>query len=98
MSPGPRPGRDEITVLAAGRRYHCAGLELCPASRLADVVVVFGQLGCVPGVALWPRVWGKSLPMCGDCWAITRTVATARRPALVIRDRRVPAPRRGGAR
>jgi hypothetical protein len=85
-------------VLAADGRYQCAGLELCPVGGLADVVVVFGQLGTGAGDGLWPRVWGKSLPLCGDCWAITQTIATAHRPALVIRDRRVPAPRRGGAR
>jgi hypothetical protein len=97
-SPRRRPGRDEITVMAADGRQVCFALEHCRAGTAAAVVVFFGELGSGPGDGLWPRVWGTSLAMCWDCWAITRTVATARRPHLVICDRRVPAPRRGGAR
>jgi hypothetical protein len=92
----PRPGVDEVTVIAAKGRHDCAGLELCRVGKPAEVIVFFGRLGTGPGDALWPAVWGKSLPMCGGCWDITRTVATARRPQLVIWDRRVPAPRSGG--
>lgn len=92
----PRPGRDEIVVLAAEGRHDCAGLDLCQVGKPAAVIVVFGRLGTGDGDGLWAAVWGKSLPLCAGCWDITRTVATARRPQLVIWDRRVPAPRPGG--
>jgi hypothetical protein len=95
LPPGRRPGLDEIVVLAAEGRHDCAGLDLCQVGKPSEVLVIFGQLGTGPD-GLWPAVWGKSLPMCSNCWDITRTIATARRPQLVIRDQRVPAPRQGG--
>jgi hypothetical protein len=93
-----RPGRDEIILTAVEGRHRCYSRDHRTQGRPAEVIVIFGQLGTDFLDALWRELWGQSLPMCGDCLNLTRTVAMARRPALVIKDRRVPSPRRGGAR
>jgi hypothetical protein len=52
---------------------------------LAEVVVTFGELGTRwQAGAVFQDCWGRSCPMCGECWQATREVAQARRPALVI--------------
>jgi hypothetical protein len=90
-SASPRPGRDEITLTAAEGQVLCFVQGHRDAGRPAVAVVVFGDLGTGPGNGPWRQVWGASLPMCADCWNLTRTVVTYRRPGLVIHDRRPPA-------
>jgi hypothetical protein len=97
-SPRCRPGRDEITLTIVEGRRLCYSRDHRTQGRLAEVIVVFGELGTDFQDALWRELWGRSLAMCGDCLDLTRTVAIARRPALVIQDHRAPAPRRGGVR
>jgi hypothetical protein len=90
-SPPRQPGRDEITVAPVRGRSLCYARGHRALGKLADVMVTFGELGTGPGDALWQEVWGASVPMCTNCWAITCTVATARRPRLAVRDLRPPA-------
>jgi len=92
----PAPGPGQITVSAAGGRAVCYNREHQAAGRAADVLVTFGQLGTTGVDALWPGIWGHTVPMCGDCWQITCTVATARRPHLAVLDTR-RSPRRRAA-
>ena len=90
----PAPGRDEIIVTAPGGRQVCNSREHARLGVLAEVVVTFGALGTrwQPG-ALWQDCWGRSFPMCGECWDPTRQVAQIARPALVITGT-TPAPAR----
>jgi hypothetical protein len=82
----PAPGHDEIIVTAPPARTVCHGREHARLGVLAEVVVTFGELGTAAWGkdALWPGCWGRSYPMCPECWQTTRQVAQARRPALVI--------------
>jgi hypothetical protein len=84
----PAPGPDQIVLAAADGRALCYERQHQAAGQLADVLVVFGQLGTLYVDALWQECWGRTLPMCGDCWQITCTVATARRPHLTVHDTR----------
>jgi hypothetical protein len=90
-SASPRPGRDEITLAAAEGEVLCFVQGHRAAGRPAVAVVVFGDLGAGRGDGPWRQVWAASLPMCADCWNLTRAVVTCRRPDLVIHDRRLPA-------
>jgi hypothetical protein len=83
-----RPGRDEITLTVVEGRRLCYSRDHRTQGRLAEVIVVFGELGTDFQDALWRELWGRSLAMCGDCLNLTRTVVIARRPNLVIHDRR----------
>jgi hypothetical protein len=89
---GPRPGRDEITLAAAEGQVLCSVEGHRAAGGPAVAVVVLGDLGTGPGDGPWWQVAGTSLPVCGECWNLTRTVVTCRRPGLVIHGRRVAAP------
>jgi len=86
------PGLDEIAVAAPPGRCLCNSREHARLGCLADVVVTFGDLGTrwEPG-ALWQDCWGRSYPLCGQCWDSVRAVAVERRPGLVVRDDREPA-------
>ena len=55
--------------------------------------MTLGQMGTAEQhrQAVWMEAWGRSYPMCRPCWAATRQVAQARRPALVITDTTQPA-------
>jgi hypothetical protein len=76
-------------VSAAQGRSRCTGPGHQPAGRKrAEVTVTFGPPPGGQGDALWPGRWGQVAAMCTDCWQITRTVATARQPGLVIHDTR----------
>lgn len=82
------PGPDEITLsLPRGHRL-CHGSEHQAVGALAEVLVTFGQLGTGQPGELWPEVWGRTFALCAACWQITGTVATARRPCLIICDTR----------
>ena len=80
----PAPGHDQIMVTAAGHIV-CHARGHARLGVLAEVVVTFGELGTrwQPD-ALWQDSWGRSYAMCPECWATTRQVARACRPALVI--------------
>lgn len=97
IQPGPAagqaalPGRDEITLSPACRPQLCCSREHGQAGVLAGVVVSFGRLadaGCCwhSRDALWPECWGRSFPMCGECWQLALAVVTARRPGLTVRS------------
>jgi hypothetical protein len=60
------------------------------ARLLADVVVTFGELGTrqVIREALWIDRWGRSYPMCSECWDTTRQITHSARPGLTITDTR----------
>lgn len=93
----PAPGPDEIIVTAPDGRQVCNSREHARLGVLAEVVVTFGELGTRwQRDALWQDCWGRSYPMCGECWDTARQVAQARRPALVITGTtRAPPGRRG---
>ena len=96
----PSPGHDEIVVAAAAGRHLCSSREHARLGRLAEVIVVFGELGTRwQKDALWQDLWGRSFPLCGECWQVAREVAGARRPGLVVTETshpaRVAAPRDG---
>jgi hypothetical protein len=82
----PAPGRDQIAVTSPAARTLCHSREHARLGVLAAVVVTFGQLGTTTWGkdALWPGCWGRSYPMCGECWDTTRQVAQRARPGLVI--------------
>ena len=81
------PGHDQITLARPEGRHLCNDRQHRNLSRLAVVIVTFGQLG-IPGTprdAFWPECWGRSFPMCGPCWETARQIAQKARPNLVIR-------------
>jgi hypothetical protein len=81
----PAPGHDEITVTIPDERTVCQAREHARLGVLAEVVVTFGELGTRwQASALWQECWGRSFPMCGECWDTTRQVAQNARPGLVI--------------
>jgi hypothetical protein len=82
------PGPDEITLTAPRGRHLCHDREHQAAGKLAEAMVTFGQLGTEHADALWVECWGSTYAMCADCCALTCTIATARRPCLVIHDTR----------
>ena len=81
----PAPGHDEIIVTSPDGRQVCHSRGHARLGVLAEVVVTFGELGThgQPDAAFqdW---WGRSYPMCGECFQAVREVAQACRPALVI--------------
>lgn len=80
------PDHDEITLTVPQGRCLCNDRAHRNLGTLAEVIVTFGQLG-VPGTprdAFWPESWGRSYPMCGQCWEPTRQIAAKARPHLVI--------------
>jgi len=79
------PGHDEIIVTAPAPGTVCNSRQHARLRVLAEVVVTFGDLGTrwQPD-AVFPDCWGRSYPMCAECWAAARQVAQARRPALRI--------------
>jgi hypothetical protein len=81
----PVAGHDEIIVAAPDGRQVCNSLGHARIGVLAEVIVTFGELGTrwQPG-AVFQDCWGRSYPLCGECWQAAREVARARRPALVI--------------
>jgi hypothetical protein len=64
----------------------CNSLEHRRGHVRADVVVAFGRLGSHGRDAVFVGCWGRSYPMCSQCWDDTRRVAQRHRPALVIHD------------
>jgi len=81
----PAPGPDEIVVAAPPGRCLCNSREHTRLGCLADVIVTFGQLGTrFQPDALWPECWGRSYPLCAECWDTVRQIAHNRRPALTI--------------
>ena len=90
----PAPGHDQITVTAPDARTVCNSREHARLGVLAKVTVIFGELGTAAWYndAVWPETWGCSYPLCAECWDLTRQVAQARRPGLVITDTRPPRP------
>jgi hypothetical protein len=81
----PAPGLDEIAVAAPPGRCLCNSREHARLGCLAEVVVTFGELGTRwhPD-ALWQDCWGRSYPLCAECWDTVRQIAANRRPGLVI--------------
>jgi len=80
------PGHDEIVLAAPEGRCLCHDRRHRSLGKLADVIVTFGQLG-VPGTprdACWPECWGRSYPMCGQCWDSVLLVVRKARPGLVV--------------
>jgi hypothetical protein len=74
-------------VAAAPGRCLCNSREHAQLGCLANVIVTFGR----PGIrfhpdALWPECWGRSYPLCTECWDTARQIAHRRRPALVITE------------
>ncbi|HUZ38952.1 MAG TPA: hypothetical protein VMV17_21720 [Streptosporangiaceae bacterium] len=94
------PGRDEIVLTSPQGRNLCNSRTHRKAGRLAGVIVTSGILAD-PGSfahskdALWSDCWGKSYPMCEECWQLTAEVAAGRRPGLVIHDVTRAAPASG---
>lgn len=90
----PAPGHDQIILTAPAPRTVCYSREHARLGCLAEVTVTVGTLGAVAWDkdALWPDSWGRSYPMCGECFDLTRQVAQAHRPGLVITDTRPPRP------
>ena len=89
----PAPGLDEITVATAPRRTLCNSRQHAQLGCLAKVIITFGQLGIrFHHDALWPECWGRSYPLCAECWDTIRQVAHNRRPALVITEATSPPP------
>ena len=85
--PARAPGHDEIIVTAPGERQVCNNREHARLGVLAEVVVTFGDLGTRwQAGALWQECWGRSFPMCGECWVAAQEITQARRSALVITD------------
>ena len=82
----PLPGHDEIALTVSGAPHLCNDRSHHNQGRLAQVIVTFGQLG-VPGTprdGCWPECWGRSYPMCGQCWdSVARAVRKAR-PGLAV--------------
>jgi hypothetical protein len=83
-----KPGLDEIALSAPEDGTLCHSLEHTRAGRAAAVVVTFGELGTRYLDELWLDSWGRSYPMCPECWDGTRAVAQGARPALVVTDTR----------
>jgi hypothetical protein len=72
----PAPGTDEIVVVKAPARTLCSSREHRRLGVLAEVVVTFGELGTAwQKDALWQTCWGRSYPLCGECWGCVRQVA-----------------------
>jgi len=90
----PHPGPDEIVLSAPAARQLCNTLQHARLGCLADVVVTFGELGTRwQRDALWQDAWGRSFPMCQECWDTARQIAQGTRPGLLITETRRPAPR-----
>jgi hypothetical protein len=90
--PAP-PGHDEIVLTSTPGQTLCNSLEHRRLGHLAVAVVTFGELGTRwQRDALWQGNWGKSFPLCAQCWNGIRAAARQHRPHLVIRDHRQPAP------
>ena len=82
-----RPGADEVIVSRPPTRLPCNDRGHRSMGVLAEVLVTFGQLGSHRHRdAFWPEVWGRTYPLCGECWPATRDVIKHARPHLVIRE------------
>jgi hypothetical protein len=87
----PVPGHDQIVLSTPPGRCLCNSAEHRRLGCLADVIVTFGQLGTAWAKdALWFFNWGKSFPLCTQCWDNIRHIAQDHRPGLVITDTRQP--------
>ena len=88
----PAPGHDEIVVAAPAGDRLCNTLQHARQGCLAEVIVTFGELGTRwRRDALWQDSWGRSYPMCAECWDTTRRIARQARPGLVVTDATRPA-------
>jgi hypothetical protein len=81
-----RPGFDEIALTDPPPGQLCNDRGHRNASRTADVLVTFGELGTRFRDDLWRESWHRSYPMCADCWERTRQTALKYRPSLTVRD------------
>jgi hypothetical protein len=88
--PRPAPGPGEITVAAPLGRPLCTALDHRQARRTAQVVVTFGAPASHNRHALFAACWGRSYPLCAQCWHDTRHTAQAHQPGLVIHDTTTP--------
>jgi hypothetical protein len=81
----PAPRHGEIVVAVPDGRQVCHSRGHARLGVLAEVVVTFGDLGTrwQPD-AVFQDCWGRTYPMCGECWQAAREVAQACRPALII--------------
>jgi hypothetical protein len=80
-------------VAAPPGRCLCNSREHARLGCLADVIVTFGQLGIRwQRDALWQDTWGRSFPLCGECWDAVRQIARSRRPGLIIIEATAPPP------
>jgi hypothetical protein len=84
------PGFDEITLMQPDGQL-CNSRACAQAGQAAAVVASFGVLAD-PGAsrssrgALWPDLWGRSVPFCGACWEDTSQVAARYRTGLAVPD------------
>jgi hypothetical protein len=81
---GRIPGPGEITVAAPLGRPLCTTLAHRQAHTRAAVVALFGPPA--GQAALFPGCWGRSYPLCRECWHDTRRLALLHHPGLVIHD------------
>lgn len=87
LSPPPQPGPDEILVSRPAARLLCNDRGHRRMGVLAEVLVTFGTFGSHwHHDAFWPEVWGRTYPLCGECWPLARDVVQHARPRLVIRE------------
>src|SRR5258708_29342906 len=72
----PAPGHDEIIVTAPAGRQVCHSRGHARLGVLAEVVVTFGELGTrwQPD-AVFQDCWGRSYPMCSECWLVSEVPA-----------------------
>ncbi len=85
------PGFDQIAVAEPPGRCPCNSREHAKLGCLAEVIVTFGRLGVRwARDALWQDCWGRSYPMCSQCWQTTREIAEERRPGLVVIEAAAP--------
>ena len=88
----PAPGYDEIIITTPAARAVCHARGHARLGVLAEVVVTFGELGtCGQPDAVFQDCWGRSYPICGECWQAAREVAQGRRPGLRITATTTPA-------
>ena len=82
----PHPGRDEIILTRPQGRHLCNDRAHRNAGRLAEVIVTFGQFGEPGHDPYWRECWGRSFPMCSQCWRQASQAAAKDRPHLIITD------------
>jgi hypothetical protein len=80
----PQPGPDEVIVSAADGRL-CNSLGCANDGQAAEVLVTFGTFGSHwERDATWPECWGRTYPMCTECWKLTCAALQRARPNLTV--------------